>query len=73
MSSRTRGARRLATLLTTATGVHVLLRYQRDANRYCVAWTGGPTVDAMQALTAKHRAEVPALNSTPFTWSRAEP
>lgn len=71
MSVRARNARRLASLLTTAAGVHVILRYQRDRDHYRVAWTGGPDIDAMRVLAYRCAAEVEALDLSGLDWHRA--
>ncbi|MCE7009311.1 hypothetical protein LWC34_41830 [Kibdelosporangium philippinense] len=72
MSLRARHARRLASLLTMSTGVHVIVQYQRDRNHYRVVWAGGPAVEVMRELAVRCVAEVPTLDLIDLDWSRAE-
>jgi hypothetical protein len=71
MSARARSARRLASLLTAAAGVHVIVQYQRDRKRYRVVWEGGPGVDAMRGLASEHLDQVSTLEVSWLDWSRA--
>jgi hypothetical protein len=73
MSSRARQARRLATILIRASGVHTRVQYDRTGQRYTVHWEGGPTAHGMQNLAAQNAAEVPLLNIHDLVWVRTEP
>jgi hypothetical protein len=71
MSVRARSARRLASRLTAAAGVHVIVQYQRDRKRYRVVWEDGPAVDAMRDLASRHHDQVTPLEMSSLDWSRA--
>jgi hypothetical protein len=74
VSRRARHARRLASLLSTASrGVHVQVQYDRATGRYCVIWTGGPEVAAMQRHTRANANEVPLLDLDALDWRRHDP
>ena len=70
MSTRSKRARRLASLLTLASQVHVEVRYQRDARAYSVIWTEGPTAAAMYELAAHHAAAAKPIDLNDLAWER---
>ncbi|TCO46614.1 hypothetical protein [Actinocrispum wychmicini] len=70
MSQRSKRARRLATLLSTASRVHVELRYRRETGAYQVIWTAGPTPAAMYDLAARHATEAHPLDVDDLAWER---
>ncbi|MFC5100535.1 hypothetical protein [Kibdelosporangium philippinense] len=70
MSVRARSARRLASLLTRASGVHVEVRYERELRVYRVVWTGGPETAGMSQCVAAHAKSVPELDVTELRWCR---
>ncbi|MFC5102237.1 hypothetical protein [Kibdelosporangium philippinense] len=66
MSERARGARRLAGLLSRASGVHVEVRYERDLRAYRVVWTAGPEEPDMYTQAAAHIESSPYLSCPNF-------
>ena len=73
MSSRARQARRLATLLLKASGVHTRVQYDRAEGRYTVHWQDGPTAETMREFAAQNATEVPLLDIDVLRWLRTEP
>jgi hypothetical protein len=71
MSRRARRARRLANLLTSESGTAVSTYYDRDIDRYRVAWTNGPDVAQMYTLAIRHASDIPQLDLTTLQWDRA--
>lgn len=61
MSARSKRARRLASLLTSASQVHVELRYERKTGIYSVIWIDGPSAAVMCGLAAGHASDVGEL------------
>ena len=68
MSSRARSARRLASILTHATGVDVHVQYYQQSRVYGVQWAGGPARAEMQQLATAHADDVPELHIPSLVW-----
>ncbi|MBP2323231.1 hypothetical protein JOF56_003616 [Kibdelosporangium banguiense] len=73
MSVRARHARRLASILTAASRVDVIVRYYRQDGRYGVQWTGGPSGEQMRQLAVERADDVPELDVNDLAWLRTEP
>jgi hypothetical protein len=73
MSSRARQARRLASILIKASGVHTSVQYDRADGRYTVHWQGGPSAETMRELAAQNAPQVPLLSVDALLWVRTEP
>lgn len=73
MSERARAARRLSSILTNNSGVHVIVRYVRQRDTYAVTWTGGPTAADLCEVAVANSAEVPSLDVNALVWLRTEP
>ncbi|TCO43757.1 hypothetical protein [Actinocrispum wychmicini] len=71
MSKRARGARRLASLLTTESGTYVRIYYDRQIRRYRVVWAKGPEVAQMFTYARDFRSEVPDVDISTLLWDRA--
>jgi hypothetical protein len=72
-TGRQQNARRLSSILTRTSGVHVECRYDRTGRRYAIHWTGGPTAIEMHGLAAKNATQVPLLDINGLVWLRTEP
>lgn len=70
MSKRARASRRLASLLTSATGAYVRIYYDRQIRRYRVVWTNGPNVADMHMLAVGKSSEVPEVDIADLLWDR---
>jgi hypothetical protein len=70
VSARSKRARRLAGLLTSASEVHVEVRYERRTRVYSVIWIGGPSAAVMYGLAAGHANEVVPLSVGELVWER---
>lgn len=70
MSARSKRARRLASLLTSASQVHVELRYERRTGIYSVIWNDGPSAAVMNGLAARHAGEIEPLDVGELVWER---
>jgi hypothetical protein len=73
MSRRANAARRLASILSHASGVPVRVQYYQQSRVYGVRWEGGPTIAEMQKFAGDHAGQVPALNITTLVWLRTAP
>jgi hypothetical protein len=60
MSVRARQARRLASIVIRASGVHARVQYDRPEGRYSVRWQDGPTAETMQQVAIQNAGQVPA-------------
>ncbi len=67
-SARAHSARRLASILTKATGVFVRVQYYQRSRVYGVQWAGGPEKAVMQRLAADHADDVPELDIPKLVW-----
>ncbi|MBE1471359.1 hypothetical protein [Kibdelosporangium phytohabitans] len=72
MSERARAARRLASLLTGDSGVHVAVQYDRTTRRYVVVWEDGPPLATMYAMALEHEYSVPLLDVDAMDWRRTD-
>jgi hypothetical protein len=72
MSVRARQARRLASILIRASGVHARVQYDRIEGRYFVCWQDGPAAETMQQVATQNAAQVPLLDIEDLVWLRTE-
>jgi hypothetical protein len=72
MSVRARQARRLASILIRASGVHARVQYDRIEGRYSVRWQDGPTAETMWQVATQNAAQVPLLDIEDLAWLRTE-
>jgi hypothetical protein len=72
MSVRARQARRLASILIRASGVHARVQYDRLEGRYSVHWQDGPTAETMWQVATRNAAQVPLLDIADLAWLRTE-
>ena len=70
MPLRTRGIRRLASLLTRESGTSVKIYYDRAIRRYHVVWTDGPDVAQMYTLVMRYAPEASKLDPSALLWER---
>jgi hypothetical protein len=72
MSVRARQARRLASILIRASGVHARVQYDRIEGRYSVRWHDGPTAETLRQVATQNAAQVPLLDIEDLAWLRTE-